>query len=424
MKSLRSKASHFFRDSPSRDEKTAIADSSDIDFDAGIQDVDMRKKPSRFFGRKNDKLNKPLPTLPSNPNPSTPLSPVATRVTLGQQGDSFENLPDYEDLEEEEYQTSSPALPPASRGLSATPEHKHARGGEPVRSKSRPNFALLREKGMFSAIHANFNSMLTLVLGSRLFGGSKNNDSTQSPTPPPVPQIPTSVPLSKARRPVLTSLSTARTSRASLVKAQNRSVSISRPQLMAQLCSPPIPEDHVTVPFEKRPGPPPPRPPRPDSLDEETLAFMRESGTRMVLPSSNRGSTSTATASTPRSQASSIAARLGFPSGHGTPRTCSIESPLAARFTPDPNQALPVRDSSGDLVLSRFSEYVRYQQQRSHAVDGVDAEDREVGPIELWDPSKEGDWTLEKRISQGRDGRPGGMLFRDRWGGFHFVADI
>ncbi|KAH6866822.1 hypothetical protein BKA58DRAFT_388689 [Alternaria rosae] len=406
MKSLRSKASHFFRDRPSRDEKTAIADSSDIDFDAGIQDVGMRKKPSRFFGRKNDKLNKPLPTLPSNSNSSTPLVPVATCVTLRQQGDSFENLLDYEDLEEEEYQTSSPALPPASRSLSGTPEHKHIRGGEPLKSKSRPNFVLLREKG------------------SCLFGGSKNNDSTQSPTPPPVPQIPTSVPFPKARRPVLTPLSTARGSRGSLVKIQNRSVSISRPQLMAQLCSPPIPEDHATVPFEKRPGPPPPRPPRPDSLDEKTLAFMRESGTRMNLPSSNRGSTSTATASTPRSQASSIEARLGFPSGHGTPRTCSIEPPLAARFTLDPNQALPVRDSSGDLVLSRFSEFVRYQRQRSHAVDGVDAEDREIGPIELWDPSKEGDWTLEKQISQGRDGRPGGMLFRDRWGGFHFVADI
>jgi hypothetical protein len=37
-------ASHFFKDSPSRDEKTAIAHSSDIDFDAGIQDSSMKKK--------------------------------------------------------------------------------------------------------------------------------------------------------------------------------------------------------------------------------------------------------------------------------------------------------------------------------------------------------------------------------------------
>jgi hypothetical protein len=151
---------------------------------------------------------------------------------------------------------------------------------------------------------------------------------------------------------------------------------------------------------------------------------MRESGTRMVLPSSNRGSASTATASTPRSQTSSIEAHLGFPSGNGTPRSCSIESPLAARFALDPNQRLPVRDSSGDVKHSRFSEYVRYKEQDKHAVDGVDDDDREVGPIEQYRASKEGDWTVEKRVSHGKDGKPGGMLFRDRWGGFHFVADI
>jgi hypothetical protein len=277
---------------------------------------------------------------------------------------------------------------------------------------------------MSSTIYSHIDSMLTRILGSRLFGGSKNSDSTQSPPVPPVPQIPASVPLPKTRHPILAPLSIARGSRTPLVNAKGRNVFISRPQLMAQLCNPPIPEDHVTVPFKKRPGPPPPRPPRPESLDEETLAFMRESATRMVLPSNNRGSTSTATASTARSEASSIEARLGFPSGHGIPRSCSIESPLAARFTPDPTQRLPVRDSSGDLKFSRFSEYVQYQQQRTHAGDGVQPGDRDVGPIEQYDATKEGDWTLEKRISQGRDGKPGGMLFRDRWGGFHFVADI
>ena len=194
---------------------------------------------------------------------------------------------------------------------------------------------------------------------------------------------------------------------------------------MAQLCSPPILENPITVPFEKRPGPPPVRPHRPDSLDEETLAFMRESGTRIFLLSSNRGSASTATTSTPRSQSSSIEARLGFPSGCGTtPRSCSIESPLAARFMLGPNQRLTVRDSSDGMGYSRFSEYVRYQHDSVRAADGVDAEDREIGPIERYDASKEGDWMLEKRVSQGRDGKGGGMLFRDRWGGFHFVADI
>lgn len=231
--------------------------------------------------------------------------------------------------------------------------------------------------------------------------------------------------LSKSRRPVLTPSAAARGSRISLTKAQGRSISISRPRLMAQLCSPPILENPITVPFEKRPGPPPVRPPRPDSLDEETLAFMRESGTRIFLLSSNRGSASTATTSTPRSQSSSIEARLGFPSGCGTtPRSCSIESPLAARFMLDPNQRLTVRDSSDGMGYSRFSEYVRYRHDSVRAADGVDAEDREIGPIERYDASKEGDWTLEKRVSQGRDGKGGGMLFRDRWGGFHFVADI
>ena len=59
-----------------------------------------------------------------------------------------------------------------------------------------------------------------------------------------------------------------------------------------------------------------------------------------------------------------------------------------------------------------------------HISDGVDPEDREVGPIELYRAGKQGDWVLEKRVSGGVDGKGGGMLFRDRWGGFHFVADI
>ncbi|CAN9393812.1 unnamed protein product [Alternaria alternata] len=384
MKSLRSKASHFFRDSPSRDEKTAITDSSDVDFDAGIQDAGMKNKPSRFFRRRNDKPDTPLPILSSKSSSSTLFALVSDRVTPTELGDSFENLPEYDDDDEEN--TNAPL--PVSRNSSAMSEHEHTNG-------------------------------------SRLFGGSKDSGSTQSTPPPPVPQIPKGVSLSKSRRPILTPSAAARGSRISLTKAQGRSIYISRPRLMAQLCSPPILENPITVPFKKRPGPPPVRPPRPDSLDEETLAFMRESGTRIFLLSSNRGSASTATTSTARSQSSSIEARLGFPSGCGTtPRSCSIESPLAARFMLDPNQRLTVRDSSDGVGYSRFSEYVRYQHDSVRAADGVDAEDREIGPIERYDASKEGDWMLEKRVSQGRDGKGGGMLFRDRWGGFHFVADI
>jgi hypothetical protein len=70
---------------------------------------------------------------------------------------------------------------------------------------------------------------------------------------------------------------------------------------------------------------------------------------------------------------------------------------------------------------SRFSEYVKYG--KGIGADGVEAEDRELGPIEMYRKSKEGDWVLEKRVPR-KDGGQGGMLFRDRWGGFHFVADI
>jgi hypothetical protein len=78
-----------------------------------------------------------------------------------------------------------------------------------------------------------------------------------------------------------------------------------------------------------------------------------------------------------------------------------------------------MRDSAGSVRgYSRFSENVR-----GYALDGVAAEDRDVGPIEQYVVGKEGDWTLEKRVSNGPQGNPG-MLFRDRCGGFHFVADI
>jgi hypothetical protein len=149
---------------------------------------------------------------------------------------------------------------------------------------------------------------------------------------------------------------------------------------------------------------------------------MKDSGTRMVLPGSNRASNSTASASTPRSHASSVEARLGLPSGHGTPRNYSLDSPLAARFPTDVLQPLQVRDSTGSVKISRFSEYLKAHQNGGYAGDGVDAEDRDVGPIEQYDASKEGEWTLEKRVSKG-SGHPG-MLFRDRNAGFHFVADI
>jgi hypothetical protein len=146
---------------------------------------------------------------------------------------------------------------------------------------------------------------------------------------------------------------------------------------------------------------------------------MQQGDTRMVL---NRVSDSTASSSTPRSHTSSIEARLGLPSGFGTPRSDSLESPLAARFPLDAFQPLPVRDSTGSVTASRFSDYIKTQRS-GYASDGIDEEDRELGPIEQYDVKKEGEWRLEKRVSRGPNGNPG-MLFRDTSGAFHFVADV
>lgn len=86
---------------------------------------------------------------------------------------------------------------------------------------------------------------------------------------------------------------------------------------------------------------------------------------------------------------------------------------------------LPIRDSAGSIRgYSRFSEYIAGLQGGGYAaVDGVDMEDRDTGPMELYRRSRDGDWALEKRVCQGAGGNPG-MLFRDKWGQFHFVADI
>jgi hypothetical protein len=149
---------------------------------------------------------------------------------------------------------------------------------------------------------------------------------------------------------------------------------------------------------------------------------MQQGGSRMVLFTNNRISDSTASSTTPRSYTSSIEARLGLPSGHSTPRTGSLDSPLAARFPPDISQPLQVRDSAGSVTVSRFSQWVR-NECGGYASDGVEEEDRDLGPIEQYDRSKEGQWKLAKRVSKGPNGNPG-MLFRDSMGAFHFVADI
>jgi hypothetical protein len=142
----------------------------------------------------------------------------------------------------------------------------------------------------------------------------------------------------------------------------------------------------------------------------------------MVLLTRNRVSDSTASSSTLRSHSSSIEARLGLPSGFGTPRSDSLESPLAARLPLDALQPLQVRDSTGSVIVSRFSEQLR-AERGGYAGDGINADDRDLGPIEQYDAKREGEWRLERRLSIGPSGHPG-MLFRDKSGAFHFVVDI
>jgi hypothetical protein len=219
----------------------------------------------------------------------------------------------------------------------------------------------------------------------------------------------------------LASLDSKRDRSKSLV-GRNRNASISRPTLLPQYFSPPIPENPITIPFIKPLGPPPPRPPRPESLDDETIALIQQGGSRMVLFNSNRVSGSTASSSTPPSHTSSIEARLGLPSGLSTPRTNSLESPLAARFPLDVSQPLQARDSTGSVTVSRFSQWYKHECG-GYASDGLEEDDRDLGPIEQYEKSKEGQWKLVKRISRGPHGNSG-MLFRDTMGAFHFVADI
>jgi hypothetical protein len=255
-----------------------------------------------------------------------------------------------------------------------------------------------------------------------LFRNNYSDENSSLPPLPPLPQIPVDPREPLPRRSTLTPLYSVRNSRSPIVFRHNSSTCISRPTLLAQNSSPPIPKNPITVPFNRPTGPPPHRPPRPETLDDETIALMQQGGSRMVLFTKNRISDSTASSSTLRSHTSSIEARLGLPSGHSTPRTGSLDSPLAVRFPLDVSQPLQVRDSTGSVTVSRFSQWVK-NECGGYASDGVEEEDRDLGPIEQYDGSKEGLWKPVKRVSKGPNGNPG-MLFRDTMGAFHFVADI
>ena len=113
--------------------------------------------------------------------------------------------------------------------------------------------------------------------------------------------------------------------------------------------------------------------------------------------------------------------RLGLPSGHSSlssPKSPISDSPLAANFPLDPSRPLPFRDSPGSVKgYARFSAYMKARQEYNSGgyMDGVERDDRELGPMEQYRESKCWDWTLERRVS-GKLGERG-MLFRDRWGG-------
>jgi hypothetical protein len=162
---------------------------------------------------------------------------------------------------------------------------------------------------------------------------------------------------------------------------------------------------------------------------------MRDGSARMILHTPNRACTMTVSVSSSarsrtltRVGSEEAYTRLGLPSGHSSlssPRSPIFDSPLAANFPLDPSRSLLFRDSSGSVKWhGRLSACINTREQYSGGAyeDGVDRNDRELGPIEQYRESKCGDWTLERRISGKLGDR--GMLFRDRWGGWHLVPDI
>ncbi|KAH9872814.1 hypothetical protein J1614_005208 [Plenodomus biglobosus] len=423
MKSLKHKASQFFKDGLSQDEKAAIAgtagDGKDFDFDAGIQHHTVKNKASRFFQRKQNKLDKPLASpLHNNASASVFSGQVASR-----------DHPPVKYSAEDEIKGTEKRIPFPAAPIDLVKSPKSTNGTEnnqPLlalpaadmpKTKLRPSLTALKFKSSRFFRNSDYGSHSPPRPLSPQISVSPTEADPPLPVPTPRPTI-----YSPRSSTTTSSGHTIHSPRSSITTSNGRIISISRPMLVSQSQVSPVPKHPVTVPFTKPTGVPPPRPPRPDSIDEETLAFMREASTRMVLPANHRISASTASASTPRSGISSVNSRLGLPDGYGTPRKNTLDSPLAVQFPWNPLKPLPVRDSNGSVKYSRFSEYVKMQKD-GYADDGVDAADRDIGPIEQYDKDKEGDWVLVKRVSKGPGDQPG-MLFRDRLNGFHFVADI
>ncbi|KAH8725233.1 hypothetical protein GQ44DRAFT_707366 [Phaeosphaeriaceae sp. PMI808] len=372
MKNFRNKVSRHFKKSPGLEEQIANTELNDPElinthFDAGIDDRGDKKKPSRLLMRKDKKSDKPLPAPPSNASSCTVTGPD----------------------------------PPQSE---LAPSPKSTRSSGDARNLTGPDDDMPRESRYAKILSLRGKS-------SRFFRSSV--PAEWSPPPPPSPQISVD-PISTYS--TSTTSPSARHSRSSIGPHRGRGVSISsisRPTLIPQNSDLSVPDIPTTVPFKKRAGPPPPRPPRPASLEADTIAFMQESATRMVLPNSYRSSNSTTDSIAPNSQTSSIVARLGLFSGTGTQPNPSFDSPPQTRVSSDTPLPLPERNSAGSDNVGRFSNARR-------VVDGADGE---LGSMEIYDPNRQGDWTVQERVCRGPNGNPG-MLLRDRMGGFHFIPDI
>jgi hypothetical protein len=267
---------------------------------------------------------------------------------------------------------------------------------------ARPSLATLKSK---SEIHIHLYSISLTQKGSVIF--RNNNPKNHSPPPPPLPQIPINTP-PKPRRPTIEPPASSRSRRSFRRSKPNAKLVISRPVLTPQP-SDFEPTTFARVSFTRPEGPPPQRPPRPASLDEATIALIRDKATRMVLPSTTRSSISTA----PDSQ-SSASRRLGWPSGRTT-----LDSPLTPCLSRKSLPLIPKRRMRGSRYIAEYLRSICHHKR--HATDPSGEPE---APMELFRATKDGgDWTLEKRASGGTSENPG-MLFKDGSGGWHFVADL
>ncbi|PSN71587.1 hypothetical protein BS50DRAFT_618569 [Corynespora cassiicola Philippines] len=420
-------ASHFVN-APTFYGKATVSDSkgSAEGFNADIQSNHLKKKCTgidRALEKKKAKVDELAFRLLSDtttneynhekkdwPLPAEPLSDASRLITFPPRGDSLQPFGTDEkassgSLAPKAWDNGTIPFPPlhsephdkgkVSQRTSLEPVYE-----DPQAAKKRPSLAELRRRSMTpteqqeSAINGTQDSTDTEP-GSRFFRSSSGSPASllnRRPTSP--------------RKVSLSNISRLSISRPIL---QNSPLSSNMP---SPLISPP------TFSFTKPVGPTPLRPSRPASLDNETLDFMRDNTTRMVLPPSfdyfntsglaPNDPNSTATPSKKRTTPSSsnvvaqqtrasIEARLGLPAGHSVPRNDD---------TPELGAKVPFgrRLSSGD---------------------GVDPADRELGAIEQYNEARSEEWVEEKRVSgSSRGGLGQGTLWKDRSGRYHFVRDI